>query len=418
MTKQRVLNLVSISLNVINVILVTVAVIFNVGGFVTDSVFGESGVTAFLFFTILSNTYLALTALIMIPYQLILAIKKENKIPVWLLVLHYTAVVSVMLTCLVTFFFLMPSAANSGNDPLGLIAGVYCLVHLVVPVLAAINFCLLMVEPTLKFKWTPCGILPLVAYAIFYMLNIELKFAPVYGKNGVAYYDWYGMFGDGTDIGRIFLVIIIILVATYVICLVIFLLNMIFRHIFKGYDDDEGEEVVLEEEPAEVVEEKPKQKVVHDEIIVEDKVIGHVGDGNNQEPINKKEVVKGEDGYDEVTETYTTDTGTIHVITKKVKAEPEPNKLKSTTTQIKTVRKTTTSIPATRPNNKYKDGARTYHISKHFTSGKWQVKLANGEKAIKLFDTQLEAINYAKGLVKSQGGSIRVHSLQGRIRKH
>jgi hypothetical protein len=60
--------------------------------------------------------------------------------------------------------------------------------------------------------------------------------------------------------------------------------------------------------------------------------------------------------------------------------------------------------------------ARVYHISRHI-SGKWQVKLASGGKAIKLFNTQEEAIAFAKDLVKTQGGSIRVHSLLGKLRK-
>ena len=64
----------------------------------------------------------------------------------------------------------------------------------------------------------------------------------------------------------------------------------------------------------------------------------------------------------------------------------------------------------------YKDKSRVYHISRN-ENGKWQVKLANGEKAIKLFDTQLQAINYAKALVKTRGGSIRIHSVKGKIRK-
>ena len=51
-------------------------------------------------------------------------------------------------------------------------------------------------------------------------------------------------------------------------------------------------------------------------------------------------------------------------------------------------------------------------------SQQWQVKLAHGEKAIKLFATQAEAIRFVKDLVKTQGGSIRVHSLKGKIRKH
>jgi hypothetical protein len=65
----------------------------------------------------------------------------------------------------------------------------------------------------------------------------------------------------------------------------------------------------------------------------------------------------------------------------------------------------------------YQNGPRVYHIAKQDTTGKWQVKLATGQKAIKLFDTQAEAIDYAKGLVKTQGGSIRVHSLKGKMRK-
>ena len=64
----------------------------------------------------------------------------------------------------------------------------------------------------------------------------------------------------------------------------------------------------------------------------------------------------------------------------------------------------------------YKDKSRVYHIARN-ENGKWQVKLANGEKAIKLFDTQLQAINYAKALVKTRGGSIRIHSVKGKIRK-
>jgi hypothetical protein len=67
-------------------------------------------------------------------------------------------------------------------------------------------------------------------------------------------------------------------------------------------------------------------------------------------------------------------------------------------------------------NPNYRGVARVYHISKQPT-GKWQVKLATGERAIKLFDTQERAITYAKALVRSQGGSIRVHGVKGKMRK-
>lgn len=65
---------------------------------------------------------------------------------------------------------------------------------------------------------------------------------------------------------------------------------------------------------------------------------------------------------------------------------------------------------------KSKAGPRIYHISRR-EDKMWQVKFANGKRALKLFNTQAEAIVFAKKLAKSQLGSIRIHSLKGRIRK-
>lgn len=72
---------------------------------------------------------------------------------------------------------------------------------------------------------------------------------------------------------------------------------------------------------------------------------------------------------------------------------------------------------ADKEDKEVKSSGKVYHISQHPTSNKWQVKLAKGEKALKLFNTQAEAIAYAKEVSKSQGGSIRVHSMEGKIRK-
>lgn len=64
-----------------------------------------------------------------------------------------------------------------------------------------------------------------------------------------------------------------------------------------------------------------------------------------------------------------------------------------------------------------KDNYRNYHVSLRKSDGKWQVKFAKGQKAIKLFATQAEAIDYAKALAKSQEGSITIHMVDGKIRK-
>ena len=55
---------------------------------------------------------------------------------------------------------------------------------------------------------------------------------------------------------------------------------------------------------------------------------------------------------------------------------------------------------------------RNYHVAKR-EDGKWQVKYAGGEKAIKLFDTQKEAMEYTKKMAANQGGSVLLHNSKG-----
>ena len=57
-----------------------------------------------------------------------------------------------------------------------------------------------------------------------------------------------------------------------------------------------------------------------------------------------------------------------------------------------------------------------YHISIR-EDGKWQVKGAKADKALKLFDTQKEAIAYAKVVAGNQEGNIVIHKVDGKIRK-
>ncbi len=59
---------------------------------------------------------------------------------------------------------------------------------------------------------------------------------------------------------------------------------------------------------------------------------------------------------------------------------------------------------------------KNYHISLR-EDGKWQVKLRKGEKALKLFNTQAEAIAFAKEKAKNQEGHITIHKVDGKIRK-
>ncbi|MCQ2793344.1 MAG: DUF2188 domain-containing protein [Bacilli bacterium] len=97
------------------------------------------------------------------------------------------------------------------------------------------------------------------------------------------------------------------------------------------------------------------------------------------------------------------------------KKESKPVEKKTSTIKAEPKKESKKSEPKKEPS--VKSSGKVYHISQHPTENKWQVKLAKGEKALKLFDTQAEAIAYAKEISKNQGGSIRVHSMAGKIRK-
>lgn len=59
--------------------------------------------------------------------------------------------------------------------------------------------------------------------------------------------------------------------------------------------------------------------------------------------------------------------------------------------------------------------AKTYHVSKR-EDGKWQVKYAGGERAIKLFDTKAEAMEYTKKMAENQGRAVLVHASKGKFK--
>lgn len=59
---------------------------------------------------------------------------------------------------------------------------------------------------------------------------------------------------------------------------------------------------------------------------------------------------------------------------------------------------------------------KNYHISLR-ADGKWQVKLSKGAKPLKLFDTQAQAIAFAKEKARNQEGTITIHKVNGQIRK-
>ncbi|HOA11552.1 MAG TPA: DUF2188 domain-containing protein, partial [Bacilli bacterium] len=60
-----------------------------------------------------------------------------------------------------------------------------------------------------------------------------------------------------------------------------------------------------------------------------------------------------------------------------------------------------------------KEYDRIYHIMKRAKDDRWIVKIAQSRKAIKIFDTQKEAIAYAEILASNNNGVVRVFASKG-----
>ena len=133
---------------------------------------------------------------------------------------------------------------------------------------------------------------------------------------------------------------------------------------------------------------KKKEEVKAEENVVETKV--------EEAPEKGQEEVK----------TEKKDTTTKKVTVKKEASATEtkktPEKEETDVAEEKTAKKATKKV---------------YHVSLRKDDGKWQVKYGGGKKAIKLFDTQAEAIKFAEERADSQEGSISIHKKDGKIRK-
>jgi hypothetical protein len=63
-----------------------------------------------------------------------------------------------------------------------------------------------------------------------------------------------------------------------------------------------------------------------------------------------------------------------------------------------------------------KERKMSYHITRH-PQGGWQLKKGKADRALKRFETQKEAIDYAKQLEKERGISFIIHKADGSTRK-
>lgn len=193
--------------------------------------------------------------------------------------------------------------------------------------------------------------------------------------------------------------------------LVFFFIEVCSKRVLKSAPVVENIAPVEESKPEEV-----KEEVKPEEIKVEEAKEEPQEEINEEKPQEEepKEEVKEEKPQEEEHKK----------VSEAIKKEEEAAPIRKTRTiskaeiaqasERKDNRRTQTIILTNEDGASY---AKALHVSRRPELNKWQVKATGSDKALKLFDTQKEAIDYAEGVARRQNISVRVHSRGGKIRK-
>lgn len=130
----------------------------------------SNGTPAFRYFTVLSNEFCAVAALLMClaPTQS------------WVWLLKYVATVAVSVTMLTVLLFLGP---NYGYKEL--LKGSDFFMHLLTPLLALVSFCVFE-KRGLSYRTAMIGVLPVLLYGVVYLYKV------VIAPEGKRWDDFYG----------------------------------------------------------------------------------------------------------------------------------------------------------------------------------------------------------------------------------
>lgn len=375
--KSKVKKILSISFTLIATALSLVGIALYVNEYVLTDV---GLVSPYLPFTFNSNIFLAIVGLIFLIVGSIYML--ENKpLPQWLIQLKLAAVTAISVTLITVATFLAPLWGINDTNIINY-QGANLFLHVLAPSVAIVGFVLFDVETKIKWRWTWCSVLPVLIYGGVYA-------GLIFGMQDTKF-DIYNFVHEGNDnsvnMVRMAIAIAIMLVGSYVLANIWWAINLASYHLTNKKTD------AVEEK------ETPTSGVT----VTTTKTNDVAPQKKATKPVAKQDVKPAAKSVN------------------KVEAKPAVKPVSKTETKpaTKVEAKTVTKAPSKPTSATYNGGVRVYHISTTKSLlGKWQVKLAGGEKAIKVFATQEEAIHYTRGLVATQGGSIRLHSLDGRIRK-
>lgn len=140
----------------------------------------ERGLGVLRFFTLLSNLFCALSALLLAAAAL------GGAVPRWIWLMKYIGTASVTVTLLTVLFFLAPSAGYKN-----MLSGRDFHFHLCGPLLAIVSFCFFDRYYPLSLPLALTGVLPVLLYGVFYLYKVVL------GPDEGRWEDFYGYNKNG-----------------------------------------------------------------------------------------------------------------------------------------------------------------------------------------------------------------------------
>ena len=189
-----------------------------------------SKIGMFKFFTVDSNLFMGIVALIIAIYQIQILTGKKSEIPKILYIFNLMATVSVAVTFFTVFCYL-GFIVEGGLWVLLTNSNLFF--HFLTPIFAMVNFILFIKCDELKLKDTLFSILPTFVYSIFYSINVFIHI-----ENGkvAPEYDWYWFVQGG--LWQIVIVIPLMFGATYGIGVLLWKLNKIKFKKGKIYENN------------------------------------------------------------------------------------------------------------------------------------------------------------------------------------
>ena len=128
----------------------------------------ENGFMSFIYYTMVSNAFAALSAAFVFPFAVEGVRKKRFLLPKWVALLHYMATTSIAVTMVFVLAFM------SWADPQGAFGGANLVAHVVCPPLILLSF--FQMESGHRFTWKDrlLAVLPCAAYLIVYYVEVVL----------------------------------------------------------------------------------------------------------------------------------------------------------------------------------------------------------------------------------------------------